>query len=284
MILGFPLSDTDGIAMTSERSKRTPFEILGIPEGSTAAEIKSAFHAKSKKLHPDVGGDPIFFDILTGAYEEALAIAKGDKPSANPQSESNNDKRQYEDENRFRARAPKEPSYSTSYKAEPKKTKPLGPTKEINKNRRIYTFVIALGVMALGVMVRVMEFKGKFPTSVPKKTLFSFIRYYHQGKVKFAVLDWTPGAVEGTVFLSILGAFVLSYVWMSRSSREGFFIFEKILLGLVLASIAIGGEFFIAGKWIILEVILAILYVFWCGKKTKYNVVLVSHSKNINKK
>ena len=47
--------------MASERSKRTPFEILGIPENSTASEIKSAFYTKSKKLHPDVGGDPIFF-------------------------------------------------------------------------------------------------------------------------------------------------------------------------------------------------------------------------------
>ena len=51
----------------------TPWEILGINEGSSADEIRSAFRGKAKKLHPDYGGDAEEFMQLESAAEQLLS-------------------------------------------------------------------------------------------------------------------------------------------------------------------------------------------------------------------
>ena len=165
-----------------------------------------------------------------------------------------------------------------------KANKPPGPIKEINKYSSFYTFLIAFGVMGLGVLIRILEFKAKSPESVPRKTIFSFIKYYNRGKIKFSVLDWSAGAIEGTVFAMILGAILLNYIWITRSKREGFNILEKILLGSLLVSTAIAGEFFITSWWLIPEIILSFVYIAWRGRKNKYTIIKVSGSKKIKKK
>lgn len=49
-----------------------PFEILGIPKGSTEDEIKKAYRKLAMKHHPDKGGDPEMFKKISQAYDDAL--------------------------------------------------------------------------------------------------------------------------------------------------------------------------------------------------------------------
>lgn len=46
-----------------------PREVLGVRQGATLAELHEAYRARSKKYHPDAGGDEWAFRILTQAYE-----------------------------------------------------------------------------------------------------------------------------------------------------------------------------------------------------------------------
>ena len=51
-------------------------EILGVPEGATAAEIDSAFRRLASVVHPDRGGDDDQMAQLSAARETLLAVAK----------------------------------------------------------------------------------------------------------------------------------------------------------------------------------------------------------------
>lgn len=46
-----------------------PYEILGVTRESSLELIRDAYRTKSKRYHPDVGGDAWAFRILTHAYE-----------------------------------------------------------------------------------------------------------------------------------------------------------------------------------------------------------------------
>ena len=46
-----------------------PRTILGIGPDASPDEIRDAYHAKSKKHHPDMGGDEWAFRMVTRAYE-----------------------------------------------------------------------------------------------------------------------------------------------------------------------------------------------------------------------
>lgn len=56
--------------------------ILGIPESSTAAEVKRAYKARALVTHPDRGGDVDAFRAVQRAYEAALARAARPKRRA----------------------------------------------------------------------------------------------------------------------------------------------------------------------------------------------------------
>lgn len=49
--------------------------ILGIPEGSTAVEVKRAYRGRALVTHPDRGGDADAFRAVQRAYEAALVRA-----------------------------------------------------------------------------------------------------------------------------------------------------------------------------------------------------------------
>ncbi|MCS4198197.1 J domain-containing protein [Salinibacter ruber] len=51
---------------------RECLHVLGLESGAMEADVKEAFRAQSKELHPDHGGDPAAFRRLRDAYEDAL--------------------------------------------------------------------------------------------------------------------------------------------------------------------------------------------------------------------
>ena len=48
------------------------YEILGIADAATDAEIKRAYRQMSLKHHPDKGGDPVRFQLIVTAYEALM--------------------------------------------------------------------------------------------------------------------------------------------------------------------------------------------------------------------
>lgn len=58
--------------------KKDLYESLGVDKGASAAEIKDAYKAQSKKHHPDKGGDNDKFQEISHAY----SILKDDKKRA----------------------------------------------------------------------------------------------------------------------------------------------------------------------------------------------------------
>ncbi|WP_435018081.1 J domain-containing protein [Tundrisphaera sp. TA3] len=46
-----------------------PFVVLGVSADATLQEIRDAYHKKSKKYHPDLGGDEWAFRVIARAYE-----------------------------------------------------------------------------------------------------------------------------------------------------------------------------------------------------------------------
>jgi hypothetical protein len=46
-----------------------PLEVLGVPADASLADIQAAYRARSKKFHPDAGGDEWTFRVLARCYE-----------------------------------------------------------------------------------------------------------------------------------------------------------------------------------------------------------------------
>lgn len=56
------------------------FKVLGIEANASSDEVKGAWRRLAMLKHPDRGGDPIEFDRLRKAYDEAMAEASAPKP------------------------------------------------------------------------------------------------------------------------------------------------------------------------------------------------------------
>lgn len=52
------------------------FEALGLESDATEADVKKAYKAKAKELHPDAGGNEADFIRLKKSYDQALHLAK----------------------------------------------------------------------------------------------------------------------------------------------------------------------------------------------------------------
>jgi len=60
------------LRMCLELNMSSSWEVLGIPSGSSEAEIRHAFRQKAFKVHPDHGGSAEEFKKLYAAYEDCL--------------------------------------------------------------------------------------------------------------------------------------------------------------------------------------------------------------------
>ncbi|WP_337960621.1 J domain-containing protein [Kutzneria chonburiensis] len=66
------------------------YELLGVPRGASAAEVKSAYRALAKVMHPDAGGTAGTFRLLQLAYETLTDPTRrarydlGDQPEPAP--------------------------------------------------------------------------------------------------------------------------------------------------------------------------------------------------------
>ncbi len=56
------------------------FEALGLASTATPDEVKAAWRRLAMLKHPDRGGDPVAFDKLRKAYDEAMVEASAAKP------------------------------------------------------------------------------------------------------------------------------------------------------------------------------------------------------------
>lgn len=55
--------------MSSFSFEIDPHAVLGVPNDASLEQIRDAYRTKSKKYHPDVGGEDWTFRVLTQAYE-----------------------------------------------------------------------------------------------------------------------------------------------------------------------------------------------------------------------
>lgn len=60
---------------------KDPFAVLGLPPTASPEEVKAAYRAAARRLHPDVGGDEESFRALTRAADAALDFASGTRPN-----------------------------------------------------------------------------------------------------------------------------------------------------------------------------------------------------------
>jgi hypothetical protein len=58
-----------------------PHTVLGVPRGASAEQLRDAYHQKSKKYHPDLGGDDWAFRIVVRAYEILSHAAPAESPT-----------------------------------------------------------------------------------------------------------------------------------------------------------------------------------------------------------
>lgn len=61
--------------------KPNPFAVLGLPPTATQAQVKAAYRAAARRVHPDAGGDEAAFRELAAAAEQASAYASGKRPN-----------------------------------------------------------------------------------------------------------------------------------------------------------------------------------------------------------
>jgi hypothetical protein len=61
-----------------------PREVLGVPTDATPDQVHDAFREKSKKHHPDLGGDEWAFRMVARAYEVLKATSGGASPPVEP--------------------------------------------------------------------------------------------------------------------------------------------------------------------------------------------------------
>ena len=70
----FYLHREDAEAVVEKHEPDAPecLDALGLDRSATEADVRNAFRAQSKELHPDHGGDAAAFRRLRDAYEDAL--------------------------------------------------------------------------------------------------------------------------------------------------------------------------------------------------------------------
>lgn len=57
-----------------------PYEILGVPIGASADDVKRAYKKLASQMHPDVGGDAEQFKRITWAYNQLKDVVPPDGP------------------------------------------------------------------------------------------------------------------------------------------------------------------------------------------------------------
>jgi DnaJ-class molecular chaperone len=60
------------------RAKQVPLwtKVLGVSEAASVSGIKTAFHRKAKRAHPDMGGSNAAMAALNRAFDDAMIYKK----------------------------------------------------------------------------------------------------------------------------------------------------------------------------------------------------------------
>jgi curved DNA-binding protein CbpA len=76
-----------------------PHTVLGVSREATSEEVRDAFHLKSKKHHPDLGGDEWAFRIVVRAYE---ILSEGPGATRGPSVSTVREREEADDKGRVR--------------------------------------------------------------------------------------------------------------------------------------------------------------------------------------
>lgn len=60
------------------------YSILGLKKGASTEEVKRAFRRLAKIYHPDVGGDPEKFKLISTAYRRIMENSNGEERGEEP--------------------------------------------------------------------------------------------------------------------------------------------------------------------------------------------------------
>jgi hypothetical protein len=161
------------------------YNLLGLPAGSTADEIKKAYRKKARLYHPDINDAPDardMFILVTEAYE--FLLANHDKILSDEEAyqQAMEDWRKYR-QHRSRKRAD---AFARTPYCKFRNTKFYRTTRIFDGTTLIISFAISVLVLTYTIYGYIFRLKNPVP-GLEKPSVFTFIMLLMLGMIFFAI-------------------------------------------------------------------------------------------------
>jgi hypothetical protein len=219
-------------------SKWAAHEVLGVPQDATKEQVRAAWRAQARVLHPDRGGSAALFDLSQQAYREMME--RSDNPRAGTPSTPNG--------HGTTRPAPPGGTYSPRGSSRPTPSAPV----QVPGTQALWIIhvLIATALTFGALLTRYIAFPERF-LGVPKGARMIGGRdsvYYDVPEVSDV-----PGGLIGIAVIAFILATPAATLWFTRSLRPKFSLIEKAATFFVFASVALAGEFFLhSWRWLLL--------------------------------